>query len=222
VLSYNIHGLRDDASAVSDVIRSCDVDVALIQEAPRFLRWRSKRAAIARQAGLVVATANRPAGLVILTSLRADVVSTHFTLLPKSPRLHQRAVDAAVLEIAGARWTFVSTHLSLDQDERVAHLAPLWDALPANAPLVIGADVNELPDGPVWGELSSRLTDAWSAAGSGTGHTFSATAAHKRIDGIFVSDDVEVVSCRAVDDAPGVERASDHLPVVAELRYPRR
>src|SRR4051795_1976432 len=101
LLTYNIRALRDDADAVSDVIRALSPDVVCVQEAPRFLRWRSKRAAIARNAGLVVATADRPAGLLILVSMRTQVVSTSFRLLSKSANLHQRAVCAASLRVGG-------------------------------------------------------------------------------------------------------------------------
>jgi endonuclease/exonuclease/phosphatase family metal-dependent hydrolase len=219
LLTYNLHGLRDDADAVSAVIRACAPDVVCVQEAPRFLRWRSKRAAIAREAGLVVATADRPAGLMLMTSLRAQVVSTHFTLLSKRPQLHQRAVCAAVLDLGGTRWHVASVHLSLSEDERRSHLPELWAALDgrADAPLVVAGDINEEPHGPVWGELATRLVDAWAVTGSGDGHTYSAVSPHKRIDGVFVSRDLEVVECRVVDVA-GVEVASDHLPVLAVLR----
>src|SRR5881227_1066636 len=105
VLSYNVRALRDDAEAVSDVIRACAPDVVCVQEAPRFLRWRSKRAAIARKAGLVVATADRPGGLMVMTSLRMHVAATRFTLLTKTPQLHQRAVCVAELVADGVRWT---------------------------------------------------------------------------------------------------------------------
>src|SRR4051794_30504411 len=121
LLTYNIRALRDDADAVSDVIRALSPDVVCVQEAPRFLRWRSKRAAIARKAGLVVATADRPAGLMLMTSLRATVVSTHFALLSKRPKLHQRAVCAAVLELGGVRWHIASLHLSLRDEDRQGH-----------------------------------------------------------------------------------------------------
>src|SRR5437764_8503287 len=152
LLTYNVRALRDDADAVSAVIRALSPDVVCVQEAPRFLRWRSKRAAIAREAGLVVATADRPAGLMLMTSLRATVVSTHFTLLSKRPQLHQRAVCSAVLDIGGVRWRIASVHLSLDADERGEHLPQLWEALDiaGDAPLVVGGDVNEEPSGPVW------------------------------------------------------------------------
>jgi len=215
VLSYNIRALRDDADAVSAVMRVCAPDIVCVQEAPRFLRWRSKRAAIARKAGLVVATADRPAGLMILVSMRTQVVSTSFRLLSKSPSLHQRAVCSAAVRVGGVRLDVASVHLSLDADERRRHLPELWSALPSDhTSLVVAADVNEGPEGVVWGELASTLRDA------GGGNTYSATSPHKRIDGIFVGSGLEVVECRAVDDVPGVERASDHLPVLAVLRPP--
>ena len=219
VLSYNIRALRDDADAASAVMRACAPDVVCVQEAPRFLRWRSKRAAVARKAGLVVATADRPAGLMILVSMRTQVVSTSFRLLSKSPSLHQRAVCAASVRIGGTALTVASVHLSLDGDERQRHLPELWSALPTeHASLVVAGDVNEGPDGPVWQKLATTLRDAWAAAGTGAGHTFSAQSPHKRIDGVFVGSAFEIVECRAVDDVPGVTIASDHLPVLAVLR----
>ena len=213
VLSYNIRALRDDADAVSSVMRACAPDVVCVQEAPRFLRWRSKRAAIARKAGLVVATANRPAGLMILVSMRTQVLSTSFRLLSKSPSLHQRAVCAAAVRVGGVALDVASVHFSLDADERRRHLAEIWSALPPDhSSLVVAGDVNETPESPVWRELAATLRDA------GGGNTYSATSPHKRIDGIFVGPGLEVVDCRVVDDVPGVERASDHLPVLAVLR----
>lgn len=219
VLSYNIRALRDDADAVSAVMRSCAPDIVCVQEAPRFLRWRSKRAAIARKAGLVVATADRPAGLLILVSMRTQVVSTSFRLLSRSPSLHQRAIASAAVRVGGVRLDVASVHLSLDADERSRHLPELWSALPPDhSSLVVAGDVNEGPDGPVWRELSTALRDAWAVAGAGTGDTYSARSPHKRIDGIFAGNGFEVVECRAVDDVPGVAEASDHLPVLAVLR----
>ena len=218
LLTYNVRALRDDGDAVSEVIRALSPDVVCVQEAPRFLRWRSKRAAIARKAGLVVATANRPAGLMLMTSLRAQVISTHFALLSKRPKLHQRAVCSAVLDIGGVHWRVASVHLSLSSDERQAHLPELWSSVEGDGPLVVAGDINEEPGGPVWTELGERLVDAWDLTKTGNGLTYSAASPRKRIDAVFVDRNVEVVECRAVDDVPGVERASDHLPVLAVLR----
>jgi endonuclease/exonuclease/phosphatase family metal-dependent hydrolase len=227
LLTYNVRSLRDDADAVADVIRACSVDVVAVQEAPRFLRWRSKRAALARKAGLVVASAHRPGGLTVLVSLRVKVRDTAFALLPKSPKLHQRAVCAVLLEIGGARWAVASVHLSLSDDERWEHLQPLRDAVRRwDAPLVIAGDINEKPDGRVWKSLATELQDAFVVAPDGPGDTYSAKKQpYKRIDGVFVDPSVSVVGCHAVhgDGAEGlpietVRAASDHVPVLAVLR----
>lgn len=226
LLSYNVRSLRDDAAAVAAVIAACRPDVAVIQEAPRFLRWRSKRAALARQAGLLVATADRPGGLLVLTTLAVRVRRTSFALLPKSPRLHQRAVCIADLELGGDAWRVASLHYSLDPDERQRHLPSVWAAVDAEsdgAPLVLAGDVNEGPNRPVWRAMTERLHDAFEVAGAGNGDTYSTTNRRKRIDGIFVAPEAAVVDCRVVTDLPDaatVARASDHYPLLATLRHP--
>lgn len=223
-MSYNVRSLRDDVDSVAAVVRACQPDVVAVQEAPRLLRWRSKRAALARKSGLLVGTANRPGGLLVMTSLAARVVSTRFVLLPKSSHLHQRAVQFAEIELRGARWTIASVHFSLDGSERLRHLDTLWPALDrADAPLVVAGDINETPDGSVWQSLADRLQDAYAVAPDGPAETFSARRPARRIDGIFVDPATEVVACHAVHEAPGVTgsvlaAASDHLPVFAVLR----
>ena len=224
LLTYNVRSLRDDAAAVAAVIRSCEPDVVAIQEAPRKLRWRSKRAALARTSGLVVATADRPGGLLVMTSLAAHVLSTRFTKLPKARKLHQRAVSVAEIELRGARWAIASVHFSLDADERGRHLDPLWAAFDGvQSPLVVAGDINEEPDRPVWTSLAARLQDAYAVAPDGPAATFSARRPRRRIDAIFADPSVEVVGCHAVQEAPGVSpdlwaAASDHVPVLAVLR----
>ena len=227
MLSYNVRSLRDDADAVAQVIRACSADVVAVQEAPRFLRWRSKRAALARKSGLVVVSAHRPGGLALLVSLRVNVVDTSFVLLPKTPKLHQRAVCAALLEVDGVQWAIASVHLSLSDDERWQHLQPLWDAVRRwDVPLVVAGDINEKPDGRVWKALAAELQDAFVVAPDGPGDTYSAKKQpYKRIDGIFADRAVTVVGCHAVHGG-GVEglsvetvtAASDHTPVLAVLR----
>jgi len=233
LLTYNVRSLRDDADAVAAVIRACQPDVVVVQEAPRKLRWRSQRAALARKSGLVVATADRPGGLMVMTSLAAKVLSTRFATLPKSRNLHQRAVTVAELELRGSRWAVASVHFSLDADERQRHLAPLWAALDGvSAPLVVAGDINEEPDKPVWQSLAARLHDAYAVAPDGPADTFRARQPRRRIDAVFADPSVEVVGCHAVqgvdsDVSTGVTRellaaASDHLPVLAVLRQGRR
>ena len=48
VLSYNVHGQRDDVAALGRLVRDLAPDIAIIQEAPRRFRWRQKCAQLAR------------------------------------------------------------------------------------------------------------------------------------------------------------------------------
>jgi endonuclease/exonuclease/phosphatase family metal-dependent hydrolase len=221
VLSYNVRSLRDDAQAVSTVIRACDPDVVCIQEAPRFLRWRSKCAALARESGLVVVTGGRPAAaMLVLVALRVRVLDAADILLSRKRGLHQRGIALATLEINNASFAVASVHLDLDAAERRRHVDEIIDRTSkVAAPLIVAGDINEEPHAPAWRALAERYTDAYAASASGGEFTYSAVDPVRRIDGIFVDPSIEVVSC-GVPDVPGIERASDHRPLLAVVRLP--
>jgi endonuclease/exonuclease/phosphatase family metal-dependent hydrolase len=221
VMTYNVRSLRDDIEALGSVVRSCAPDVLLVQEAPRFARWRSKRAELARRCGLVVATADRPGGLCVMTALRVDLVESSFSLLPLTSGHHQRAISGAMLVFGGAQWRVLSVHMSTDAAERGRHIPAVLAALTVDetTPLIVGGDINEDPGGPMFGELSTRLQDCFAVAGTGAGLTSPAISPGRRLDAIFASSSLTVVSCDVVD-APGVEAASDHRPVLAVLSQP--
>jgi endonuclease/exonuclease/phosphatase family metal-dependent hydrolase len=247
VLSYNIRSMRDDRQALFRVIRECDPDVACVQEAPRFFRWRAKCAWLAHESGLVVLTGGRAAGaMLLLGSLRTKVVYAENVKLDKLPGLHQRGIALAVLEIPGEATTAVagtastsgrvarlcigSVHLSLAAHERRTQVEEVLGhvervaALPriGTEHLVVAGDINERPTGESWQRLATRLRDAFVAAPWGGEFTSNAKNPHKRIDGIFVSDEVEVVRCGVPTDLLGLDVASDHRPVLATLRVPVR
>lgn len=221
VLSYNVRSMRDDHDALAAVIRSAEPDVVCIQEAPRFLRWRSKCAALARTSGLVVVTGGRPAGATLLLSrLGADVHQTRDVLLSRTPGLHQRGLAIAELTVSGTRFTIASMHLGLRADERLRHADEVLEALSGQQhPVVLAGDVNAHPGEAPWLAFADTFQDAWVAAGgdeSGSGSTFRADAPYERIDAVFADRRFSVVSCEALD-GPDVARASDHRPVLARL-----
>jgi len=223
VMSYNVRSMRDDRNALGRIIRACDPDVVCIQEAPRFLRWRSLSAELARTSGLVVVTGGPPAGaMLLLAGLRARVLYTEDVRLRKLPRLHQRGLAMAVLEIQGARFGVASMHLSLHDDERAYQVPEVLTHLHRldASELVLAGDVNEQPHGLRWQGLLGELTDAYAKAPWGGEFTITARAPDRRIDGIFVSKGVEVLRCGVPIHLPELDRASDHLPVVADLRLP--
>ncbi|MET9608320.1 endonuclease/exonuclease/phosphatase family protein [Streptomyces sp. NPDC006512] len=231
VLSYNIRSLRDDEDALARVIRACEPDLVLAQEAPRFFRWRKHAARLAAKSDLVVlgggATA---AGPLLLCSLRAFVERTEDVLLPLTPGRHRRGFATAVVRFGTVRLGVISAHLSLDREERAGQTQMLLDRVAStDAPYVIaGGDVNETPDGAAFGRLAGALQDCWTVAPWGGEHTFPAAAPggpDRRIDAVFASRGVEVLSCGVPTGLPGVTRsdlgaATDHLPVLAVLRLP--
>jgi endonuclease/exonuclease/phosphatase family metal-dependent hydrolase len=225
LLSYNVRSLRDDAGAVAAVIRACAPDVVCVQEAPRFLRWRSRCAELARASGLLVVTGGRSAGaMLLLASMRSRVLHREDVLLAKAPRRHQRGLAIAVLGFGPARLAVASMHLSLDAEERLRQVPEVLGHLERvraqwDASVALAGDVNASPGRPAWQALTGELRDAYSIAPWGGERTSPARAPVRRIDGVFVGADVEVVRCGA-PEVRGGERASDHLPVLADLRLP--
>jgi endonuclease/exonuclease/phosphatase family metal-dependent hydrolase len=223
VLSYNVRSLRDDADAVARVIRACAPDIACIQEAPRFFRWRSRCAWLARRSGLLVVTGGRTAaGNLLLAHQRARVREADDVLFPWTPGKHRRGMATAVVDVGAARLAVASLHMSLYADERSKHLGYALDRLGQLAApnLVVAGDINESPvAGAVWPALASAYRDAYAVAPDGREFTYSSSHPRDRIDGIFVSSGVEVIGC-GVPDLPELAAASDHLPVVAALRVP--
>ncbi|MEV5760464.1 endonuclease/exonuclease/phosphatase family protein [Streptomyces tendae] len=228
VLSYNIRSLRDDTDALARVITACAPDLVLLQEAPRFFRWRKKITRLAAACDLVLLSGGgTAAGPALLCSLRATVERTEDTLLPLTRGQHRRGIAAAVVRIGGARLGVLSTHLSLDADERHDQAGLLLDHLAALGVkhAVAGGDLNERPGGRTFRRLGDGLRDCWTAAPRGGEYTFPATAPDRRIDAVFVTEGVEVLGCGVPSGLPGVAEddlraATDHLPVLTALRVP--
>ncbi|GGW83839.1 endonuclease/exonuclease/phosphatase family protein [Streptomyces lomondensis] len=228
VLSYNIRSMRDDTDALARVIRACAPDLVLIQEAPRFFRWRKKLARLARASDLVVVTGGATTtGPAILSSLRAGIERTEDVLLPLTPGLHRRGFATAVVRFAGTRLGVLSCHLSLQKDERYDQAGLLLDRLAGLGVehAIAGGDLNERPDGPAFRRLAAGLTDCRAAAPWGGEHTWTPADPYQRIDAIFATRGIEVLGCGVPLEQPGVTEAdlraaTDHLPVLAALRIP--
>ncbi|HEY8472487.1 MAG TPA: endonuclease/exonuclease/phosphatase family protein [Natronosporangium sp.] len=218
VVSYNIHGLRDDRAALVAVVRELAPDVLLLQEAPQRFQWRHKCAELAHEFGLVVGAGGQPGrGNLLLTNLRVRVTDSWCRWYPLTPGRHLRGAVFARCTVGGARFVVAGSHLATDPVERPSQ-AKLFKAMLAevDGPVVVGADLNDEPDGEAWRVVASGLVDA---CGDDSAVTFSCTEPRRRIDAIFVDPRVEVTDFRVID-TPQARRASDHFPVVADLRLP--
>jgi endonuclease/exonuclease/phosphatase family metal-dependent hydrolase len=229
VVSYNIHGLNDDRDELIDVIHELRPDVLIMQEAPRRLRWRSRCAKLARLTGLVYAGGGLPSlGNLVLTSLRVRVGETSALRYPLTPGRHLRGAVVVRCELSRVPFVVVGSHLATDPAERPGQAQLLRKALAdLDAPVILGADLNEPPSGTSWRLLAEGLTDvvpAGSESGSGSEpesgtHTFPAADPRHRLDAILVDPRIGVRGCRVVG-SPAARRASDHLPIVADLTLP--
>lgn len=228
VLSYNIRSMRDDTAALARVISACAPDLVLVQEAPRFFRWRKKLARLAAASGLVVLSGGATAaGPALLCTLRATVERTEDVLLPLTPGLHRRGFATAVVRFGSARLGVLSCHLSLQKDERHQQSGMLLDRLAGlgTPHAVAGGDLNERPTGPTFRRLAGTLQDGWATRPWGGEHTWTFAGPDRRIDAIFATPGVEVLGCGVPLGLPGVtgtdlRAATDHLPVLAALKIP--
>jgi endonuclease/exonuclease/phosphatase family metal-dependent hydrolase len=150
---------------------------------------------------------------------------------------------AALVEcaVAGVPFAVVGTHLGTDAGERPVHARLLRTAMAdLRGPVILGADLNDEPGGPAWSVLAAGLVDAAAAAAVPAGGATAGTAVpeaaagpppvapvptyscgdpRRRIDAIFTDPRITVAAYEVLD-TPAARRASDHFPVVADLRLP--
>ncbi len=215
VATYNVHGLRDDLVALASVVRELEPDVLVVQESPRRLRWRSRCADLARRCHLVYAAGGGPAvGNLILVNLRVAVPESWTLRYPLVPGRHLRGAVFARCVVEGVPLTVAGTHLGLVPDERLAQAGLLREAFAGvEGPTVLAGDFNEPAEEPARRLLADGRVDA---AGADGAPTYPASGGGRRIDALLVDPGVTVSGYRVVS-SPATARASDHLPVVADL-----
>ncbi len=228
VLTYNVHRLRDDAEAVRDVLAAARADVVAVQEPPRGPWGRRRLRALAGAAGyraVVLGGVARTAALLV----REDVPfvgagGVRLRWYPGPRSLTRRGF--AMADVAGVR--VISVHLGLSARQRARHLITLLQVITsAPAGCVVAGDLNEDPGGPSWRRLTLHLHDV----GRASAPTFPASDPAHRIDAILISRAATAQRVRVPgvdldpEDRPGlrpeaVRRASDHLPVLADITFP--
>ena len=219
-MSWNVHGLRDDVPTLRRIVRAVDPDVLCLQEAPKFLRWRAKAAALARECGLLYLTGGgTTGGTALLVNLRVDVLrSAELPLSRYALGWPDRGVAAAVVRKGGAVLGVASLHLPLPEDERLAQVRRALEVLRGGGAdhVFAAGDLNERPGHSAWEHLQAEgLRDLAPRSGP----TFPSAEPVTRIDGAFATAGVEVIEHEVVD-RPGVEHASDHRPLVVTLEVP--
>jgi endonuclease/exonuclease/phosphatase family metal-dependent hydrolase len=224
VATYNVRGLRDSVPALIRVVDSLRADILCVQEVPRFLNWRGRRRALAEACGMRVAAGGRLGGVAVFASPGIEVLWSEHHVLKVFLGREIRGLAVAVLRVDELVLAVGSLHLDLNAAARLHHAHEAMRRMERaaarfDAGIVIGGDLNEQESEPTWRYLAGQLADCYPAAPRGDGLTFTARQPRRRIDAVFAGRGLAVVSCGGAD-APGEDLAvaTDHLPVVAELR----
>lgn len=225
VLTYNIHHGNPDR--IADVIRSSGADVVALQE----VDVRRQRSGCVDQAEDIAAALGMTAvfganygsgnectgrgeglhGDALLS--RFPVVDRRHTLLPNGGG-EQRGLLEVVLDVDGHRIRAASTHFEYRSgSERKDQARTVATRLGASAePVVVMGDLNGEPTDAALAPMRKTFTDAWEEAGRGDGFTNPSATPRRRIDYVFFGSGFAAHAAEVLDT-----RASDHLPVRAEL-----
>jgi endonuclease/exonuclease/phosphatase family metal-dependent hydrolase len=168
-------------------------------------------------------------GNAVLSSLPFQVIANGLLpRLPGRPRREPRGASWLAVGAGDVQLQLFVTHLGLSRGERLAQLAALlgpdWLGHPRCAgPAVLCGDLNFLPGSREHRLAARRLRDALQVEPPAGGHraTFPALRPLVRLDHAFVTEGLTVRRTEIVR-RPGLQRVSDHLPVIVDLELPPR
>lgn len=232
VISYNIHhgegaDSRIDLERIAAVITQAQADIVGLQEVDKGVRRTQRRdspAELAALTGLTCVFSNNfhfqggEYGNAVLT--RFPIVkwtNTHLEMLRTN---EQRGVMQVLLNVGDRELLFMTTHIDYRRDdaERLHNVAEFKQLIGkyGRLPIVFCGDFNDQPDSRTCRAMREQFDDAWAEVGKGDGFTITSERPSKRIDYIWILRGSPLTPLKAWVPS---SYASDHLPVVAELRW---
>lgn len=240
VMTYNIYqGYTPDGQVnleyIRDTIRGSDADLVGLQESDMgrvssmcidSILWLSTQLGMYSYFG--PPTSEQIIGVALLSKYPITSMTYHLLSYEELPRVMlETVVRIGTLDVN----VFV-IHLGLTFEDRTTQIDEAMTFVNAvTGPKILMGDFNTLPtgepepgtEGPndtIYQDISVHLNDTWTAAGNplnpSNGFTWPSTGPFERIDYIWVSPDISVLSCVVISSATG----SDHLPVVASIQLP--
>jgi endonuclease/exonuclease/phosphatase family metal-dependent hydrolase len=229
VMTYNIHvgvGMdkKLDLQRIADVINREQPDLVGLQEVDRNVKRTEGKDEIAELAAMThMQFAFAPNldyqggkyGVAILS--RLPIKNTEHRMFENKRESERRGMLKVEIEVDKKTINFVTTHLDYQfEDGRLFETEQLMKALEnVKGPLIVVADLNDVPEGSAYRLMRTRFDDAWlTSRAQGDGFSYPADKPLKRIDHIFyrTGDRLRAKKAWVVETL-----ASDHIPVVAEI-----
>jgi len=227
VMTYNIHvgvGMdkKLDLQRIADVINRERPDLVGLQEVDRGVKRTEGKDEIAELAAMTrMEYAFAPNldyqggkyGVAILS--RFPIKRSVHRMFENKREAERRGMLLVEVELDQKPLTFVTTHLDYQfEDGRLFETEQLLRQLTdVKGPLIVVADLNDVPSGSAYQLMRTKFDDAWITSGAkGDGFSYPADKPVKRIDHIFHGKGVRAKKARVIETL-----ASDHVPVVAEL-----
>ena len=242
ILTYNVHrwlgtDRQISPQRIAEVIASCNPDIVALQEV-RVGRVRAgeidQAAAVASGLGMdlhfqpTIRILGEQYGIAVLTRHSSKIVrSGRLPTQSTRPSFEKRSALWVSVEIDGQTIHVINAHLSLRSGERrtqaAALIGPDWIGHPdCGDPAVLLGDFNAPPYSRSYRLIANRMQDAQLSNSFGEPQpTFHTRAPVLRLDHVFVTRSVEVVDAGPVRN-PLTRVASDHFPLLAELRVRKR
>lgn len=228
--SYNVHsciGLDRKCSPprIASVLKELDCDIYALQEVDnepgeeedsKQLEYLSEATCMAAVPGLRIVRHSGEYGNALLT--RFPVISVHRHDLSYGKWLEPRGALDVELDVGGRALRVIATHLGLSRSERRFQWRQLLAAIassPPDHPTVVLGDMNE------WFPRAGTLRDAHKILGQALAPPeFPSFWPFLALTRIWVRPVQAIVSVK-VHTTPLSKRASDHLPLRAEIDVER-
>ena len=228
VMSYNIHhgegpDGKIDLDRIAALIKTEKAEIVGLQEVDRGVARTGRRDLIGELAKLTGMNCYFEKNIDYQGGEYGNAILTRFPILQRT-NVHyrmlrereQRGLLAVLLDVHGHQVLFLNTHLDYRKDdaERLMNVTQIKEIVDgySGRPIIFCGDFNATPDSRTYQRLNAFLEDAWNEAGQGSGFTFPSGIPAKRIDYIWVCKQVRPIRTWIPES-----RASDHLPIIAEL-----
>jgi endonuclease/exonuclease/phosphatase family metal-dependent hydrolase len=238
VMTWNIAAGHGDLARIAKVIGESGAEIVALQEVDS--HW-SERSAFVDQADSLARSLHMQVKFAPIYSIRdsagssvprefgvavlsrypiVDSKNHYITRLSTQQQTANPALAPGFLEttidVRGTRIKAFSTHLDYRgnpavRQQQVAEMLEIFRS--SAGPMILFGDLNATPTAAELSPLLQKLQDAWIPA-EGNDLTYPAEKPVKRIDYVLTSNDFASISSTVPET-----QASDHRPVIANLRF---